>query len=141
MSAPIAYDDVPPRYITSAAINSINALLGISEDQYSQDWEFEISDSDRLPEYLDIYENKLTTEDERFAMMAVIIDAFERSDLDPNLWGRIRKHLQTEFALHQTTILYWCVVDEEVYDPEIGNWWTITPRMRDLWKECRSKRG
>lgn len=131
-------EDVPGRWPTAAAIKKINSLLGVSENQYSQDWEFEISDGDRLIEYLDIYENKLTSEDERFALMSVIIDAFEHSDLDEAIWVRIRQHLKAEFEVHQYTIIYWCVTSEEFYDAEIQNWWSITPRMRDLWNECKA---
>lgn len=129
---------VPGRYPTAAAIRRINSLLGISEDQYGQDWEFEMSDASRLHEYLDIYENQLTNDDERFSLMAMIVDAYEHSDLDPDMWSRIRGHLKAEFHVHQYTVLYWCVMEEEFYDKEVGNWWDITPRMRELWNECRN---
>ncbi len=127
------YVSIPGRWSTAAAIKRVNSLLNIGEDQYSQDWEFEISDSTRLAEYLDIYENELTNKDERFALMSVIIDAFESYGLDEDLWSKIRVHLKAESALHQYTIVYWCCLDEEILD----NCWRVTPWMRQLWEECK----
>jgi hypothetical protein len=125
----------PERWPAPAAMQYINSLLQISVKHDSQDWEFEISDPDRLSEYLTIYENNLRNEDDRFALMSVIIDAFEHSSRSSEMWNRIRKHLKDEFGVHQYTIYYWCVVGEN----DLENYWEITPWMRELWDECRGK--
>ena len=128
--------EVQGRWPTAAAIKRINSLLSISENQYSQDWEFEISDPERLCEYLDAYEHKLYNDDEKFALMSVIIDAFEYRGLDEETWSRIRQHLKTDFALHEYTIHYWCCMDAE--DADLSECWNILPWMRELWNECKS---
>jgi len=124
---------VPWRFITEEAIQRLNARLNIREDQYSQDWEFEVSESNRLPEYLDIYENELTDEDDKFALMWLIIQAVDGPDMDEAMWSRVREHLKADFSLHQWTVCYWCNLDEE----DLEHCFDITPRLRELWHECR----
>jgi hypothetical protein len=85
-----------------------------------QDWELEVTDGARVEEFLDAYEGEPLNDDERFALMALIIasydDWLEEGNEAPALRERLRRHLLGRFDLHGYTVQYWSLADED--DPE-----------------------
>ena len=92
---------IVPGYPTGPAINSF-------------------ADGTRVEEFLNAYEAQPLNDDERFALMALIIasydDWLEEGNEDPALLERLRRHLLERFDLHGYTVQYWSFPDED--DPE-----------------------
>ena len=125
---------VPYRFATGAAISRLDAEFGFSPDQYSQDWEIEVADGRRLLEFVDAYSALSLDDDERFALMALIVasadDALEFHRLDGQLWNRVHDLLVADSPIHAHTIHYWCCPNAAGED----ECFTLSPRMRDVWR-------
>jgi hypothetical protein len=102
-----------------------------------QDWEHECADANRLAEFLTLYELGGLSDDDRFALMALIISSFDHwlreGGTDDAVSQRIRRHLLANFNLHEWTIHYWCLSDES--DPD--NVFHATPFMREIWRSSK----
>lgn len=124
---------VVDRYPTAAAIERLDSILGFSPNNYSQDWDIELSDGTRLLEFVDLYDLGRLDEDERFTLMTLIVasadHALNSHGLDGELWDRIHNLLVKDAEIHADTVHYWCCAaatcDDECF--------TLTPRMRDVW--------
>lgn len=127
---------VADRFTTAAAIKRLNSLLGLPADPYRQDWEIEVSDGARLPEFVDHYDQCPLNDDERFALMSLIVasahDALDSQALDASLWDRIHNLLVRDADLHAYTIHYWCCSDASCDD----ECFTLTSRMRAVWRSA-----
>ncbi|QDV42049.1 hypothetical protein Enr13x_18920 [Stieleria neptunia] len=68
---------VPPepkdRFVVPNARKWLDGVFGFSADAYMQDWEIELSDGQRLREFVEAYDTLSLNEDERFALMALIV--------------------------------------------------------------------
>lgn len=120
-----------PRYATEYAMNKIAELLDIQRDITMQDWTYEIADSAKIDLYWTIYQS-LQTEDERFTMMEILIqatDELEEKEFD-KYWAKLKDCLLQEWQLHQFTIYYWCCFDVE----DLEDCFFITEVMRKLWQ-------
>ncbi|MFG0267643.1 MAG: hypothetical protein ACF8AM_21195 [Rhodopirellula sp. JB055] len=95
-----------------------------------QDWEWEIADSSRIDEYLNIYLDDESTSDERFTLMETIIQAFAElpGDLssDPR-WSVVLRVLDNKIDLHAYSVWYWADTDDD-WDGTCP----VTPFMRKL---------
>lgn len=105
---------IQPRFPTAAAIDRLTALLRLPPG--GQDWEIEIADELRVGEFLNAYEAGGLNEDERFALMELIIASYDDllrggGDADRRTWARLRRHLLGEFGLHAYTVQYWSLPD------------------------------
>ena len=134
MEEMMATEDVPYRGPTRDSIDYFDVLLQIDKNSYGQDWEIEISDPNRLVEFPEVYKNKSRNEEDRCTLMTLIVSSFEDSMVDETneeMWNTIRRHLLTEFQLHQYTIHYWCCAEET----DAKNVFRVTPLMRSVWNE------
>ncbi|EMI24853.1 hypothetical protein RESH_04570 [Rhodopirellula europaea SH398] len=124
---------MPERWIGTSECARLNALLSISTDAQCQDWQYIASDGLRLAEFVAAYHLPQLNDDDRFALMALIVssahDALDRGILNAELWSDIQCLLVTDATLHAHTILYWCVADATCDD----EMFTLTPRMRAVW--------
>lgn len=122
------------RFITSESVRRLNARLCIAENPFSQDWEIENSDSGRIEEFLTLYEQLDLNDDDRFALMALIVASFDDCLLEDkatdSVKKRVREYLVRDWKLHNSTIHYWCVEGES--DPEFM--FRTTAFMRDVWR-------
>lgn len=98
-----------------------------------QDWELACADAGRLEDFLNAYERRDLVEDDRFALMALIVSSFDDwladGGTDDAMVARIRQHLVAEFNLHRWTIRYWSLLDGE----DAADAFHATPFMRELW--------
>src|SRR5438876_493 len=100
---------IQPRYPTAAAIERLTEMLHLPPG--GQDWEIETADAARVGEFLDAYEAGGLDDDERFALMAMIVASYddrlsESRPRDYLPWQRIRRHLWERFDLHGFTVQY-----------------------------------
>ncbi|MCD6051245.1 MAG: hypothetical protein K0Q55_2648 [Verrucomicrobia bacterium] len=126
------------RNITGASIAKLTSLLRLPRDPFMQDWAVQCADAQRVEEFLQLYEQGGDlTEDDRFALMALIVASFDDWLWDQpgenRLSPRLRQHLASGFHLHQTTVHYWSLLDE----PDPANAFQVTPLMREIWQQAR----
>jgi len=130
-------EEFEPRWITGESIARLSAKLRLPVDPLMQDWDIESADPRRLGEFLDLYETEPLPEDDKFALMALIVASFDDwlgdGGTDGTVVARIREHLDREFALHEATVHYWCLFDE----PDPAECFIVTPFLREIWARFR----
>ena len=123
------------RWVTSQSSDKLSALLGITRLDTEQDWKFVHADALRVEEFMEMYGHSDFNEDDRFALMALIVASFDEwlgaNHLSEEVMQRIQQLVIADHALHEFTVHYWCVWDEP--DPE--NFFRATPFMRTIWKK------
>jgi hypothetical protein len=122
-----------PRYVTKKAISSLIEKLNLpSPSEYEQDWEYVVSNPERIDEFIDFYKNNSLSDEEKFALMIIIIssynDLLENEKNNKNQWDRINCYLLEDYDIHLNTILYWSVLEVD----DIKECFSITPFMRKL---------
>jgi hypothetical protein len=126
-------DQIPNRYVMPDACVRLDAEFSFPPLSDPQDWEIELSDGSRLLEFVDAYSALELNDDERFALMALIVasaeDAIDHSTWSDQLWSRIHDLLLANFDLHAATIRYWCC-PQATHPDQL---FSITPRIRDIW--------
>ena len=95
------------RFATRAAHDRLDALFAFPHDPYRQDWEIELSDGSRLEEFFIAYESQELTEDERFALMALVVasahDALDFHNLTDGQWQIVHELLVRDSHIHTFT--------------------------------------
>jgi hypothetical protein len=128
---------IEERWVTGDSVARLTFMLGLPSHPYMQDWEYECADSNRLREFLDLYEGGGLSDDDQFALMALVVSSFDDwlggGNADNIVLHRIRRHLLADFSLHERTIHYWCLLDEA----DLDNVFHVTPFMREIWSHRR----
>ena len=133
------------RYPTKAGREALASRLGLSIDPYSQDWEWEIADADRFPEFLDAYRGDELSDDEQFSLMEILVQCVEDkcgwempADQVEELpeWRTVSALLRANPRLHASTIHYWSL---SYYEGKAG--FRVTEAMRRLCAEVQSSLG
>lgn len=124
------------RYTTKETIESLCRKLKLPKPhEYSQDWEDEVMDSQRIEEFIECYQKQTMNKDEKFTLMVIIInscdDALSNGSLDMESWRKVRVLLLNDRDIHKETIDYWSA--EEIEDVE--DCFAITPLIREIKKE------
>ncbi|BFT70082.1 hypothetical protein [Paenibacillus sp. P36] len=119
-----------PKYVTREAIESLVKKLSLPKlEPFTQDWEYEVADDTRIDEFLSCYESLTLNEEEKFALMIVIIgslnDAIEKEDVSDSIMRKAKELLLKDIAIHTNTILYWSLESEDLEDC-----FAITPFIR-----------
>ena len=126
----------PVRHPTTAAIERLDSIFGFSPDAYSQDWDVELADGERLAEFVSTYSTVALDDDERFTLMTLIVasahDALDFHEMGEAEWRPIHDLLIANFSLHACTIYYWCCVDATCMD----ECFTLSPLMRAAWNDA-----
>lgn len=125
--------NIYPKYVTKEAIEGLVKKIKLPmSDRYSQDWEYEVSDSSRVAEFLYSYENIILNKEEKFALMIIIIssynDAIVEEKTEESIAERIKYHLLNDTDIHKNTIYYWAMLDED----DLENCHAITSFMREV---------
>lgn len=118
--------------IQPTAIEYLNQLLHLPVSGKEQDWDIELSDITRLDEFLDILDHQLLIDDQKYALMALIIASYDNFDQvnssDDPYKERIRQHLQKNLSLYEDLLNYWAVPEED--NPEY--YFNISPFIRTI---------
>ncbi|MED1919058.1 hypothetical protein [Brevibacillus sp. DP1.3A] len=126
-------ENINPKYVTRSAIEGLVKKIKLpAPKEFSQDWEYEVSDSSRVADFLFAYENFNLDIEEKFALMIVIISSYEDAmieEKDEESWGSsIRNHLLKDIRIHKNTIDYWAMLDED----DMENCFFVTPFIREI---------
>ena len=87
--------------------------LNLKFDENMQDWEYEISDPNRIAEFIAEYDNVNSSETEKESLMEIILDSLndmerknENNDFEKYL-DSVLLRLKKNFKIHRGTIEYW----------------------------------
>jgi hypothetical protein len=111
------------------SLEKLERLLNLPAGGYEQDWDVELADGTRIAEFLLAYEHPSMTDDDKFALMALIVASVEQrmhAGVAVEQWREVESLLVRDFSLHRPTIDYWSRVEAE--DPE--EWFAVTPYAR-----------
>ncbi|HEX8016476.1 MAG TPA: hypothetical protein VF465_14700 [Flavobacterium sp.] len=122
------------RFVTQKAIEELTRDLNFVFDlENYQDWEFIVGKSENIEKYIKHYNFEID-DDNKFALMEIIIQAIEEQETDNDFvkYSEIVQELLSEnFQLHEHSIFYWSCFDNE----NLEDCWRITPLMRSLWEK------
>lgn len=126
-------DELYPEYVTKEAIEGLIKKLNLPKpDMYSQDWEYEVTDSSRVAEFMDFYGNNTLNKEEKFALMKIIISSYDEALTEEmaneKIASQIKSYLILDVYIHRNTISYWALLDEV----DIEDCFAITPLMREV---------
>jgi hypothetical protein len=95
-----------------------------------QEWEWDFADSDRIEEFIEIYNLGICTDDQKVALMSLIVESYNdyifKYGNHSEIWKTISKELLKNHETHQYTINEWLISDAQ---SEVGN------LVRELFKE------
>ena len=126
--------------VTMKAINSLVKGLNLPEPgEFTQDWEYEVSDPERIKEFIEYYMRKELTTDEKYTLMMMIIsscdDAIIYGLFDEQLWKKVVKILLEDQKIHEETISYWASDEEK----DIEDCFAITPLIREVLEKIKKQ--
>ena len=126
------------RHATNEAQKSIAGKFGIYWDDQMQDWDLVMADPSWIPQLLNAYLKGNFTDDEKFAIMELMIASFDDLVASEVLttnehWHSCKSILRTEYWLHISTILYWSVPDKQDLDEAFP----ISKYIRPIWDEVK----
>ncbi|MBY8825113.1 hypothetical protein [Sphingomonas colocasiae] len=125
------------RFPTRAAIDALAIRFELPNHHAMQDWDYEVADPERIDAFISGYRSGELDEDERFALMRIILQSFEDLGCDISLdprWTVVSDLLEADIPLHAHSIWYWSC--PETADPE--EQWMITPVIRPIWDRHRT---
>jgi hypothetical protein len=126
------------RFPTTQSISSLSKRFNFPNTQDMQDWEWEVSDPNRIDEFIRAYISGELDDDERFTIMETIIQSFEDigKPLNKNQqWLNVLSLIDKNLYLHIYTVWYWA--DEETEN--IQEQWQVTSYLRKILNENRDK--
>jgi hypothetical protein len=129
-------DDCPEELVRYSSPTSVKKLAGMFQlVDVTQDWDILAADHARLAEFLDAYDDPRLDEDDRFALMELIIASLAEArqhgaDIGGS-WQRAEAFLRRDWRLHAATLAYWARGD----DPDPERQFAITPEIRSVWRE------
>lgn len=107
-------------------------LFGYEIGKHDQDWTYTIVEAERIDEYIQAYDTKITNDDTKFSLMEMIIQSLTEQDdekLINEKWKQVEPILNKDFDLHKYTVYYWCCWD----NGDIDDCWRVTPLIREFW--------
>jgi hypothetical protein len=144
--------EIPDRWVTTAARGALARRFNLPYDPFSQGrawevadpsrfdefltayWAWEVADPSRFDEFLTAYVADPLDEDERFALMEILIQCIEDMDL-PSVesspqWNSVAGLLRAHAGLHASSVRYWsCLGDHDLEDC-----FRVTGPMRAVWE-------
>jgi hypothetical protein len=147
--------EIPDRWVTTAARRALARRFNLPYDPFSQGrawevtdpsgfdeflsayWAWEVADPSRFGEFLSAYVADPLDEDERFALMEILIQCVEDMDL-PSIesspqWHSVADLLRDHAELHASSVRYWSCL--EVHD--VDDCFRVTGPMRAVWEVVR----
>ena len=119
------------RCATAAARQRLAALLRLPNAPGMQDWEWEVADAERIEEFLSLYEAGGLGEDERFALVEILIQSFEDSSRDlpgDPAWKRLLALLERNLDVHRYSVWHWSAVESAAQE----DMWRVSRFLRPL---------
>lgn len=108
-------------YISKETIKKLSDELGLNNiDKYTQDWEYEATDSSRIMEFISYYLSNVLTENEKYGLMRLIMESYNDyyNDYASNSEFEvlISNILINEYSVHKKIIEDWACEGDELED-------------------------
>ena len=118
------------------ARQSLAVRFGLPYHDGIQDWEYEVADATRFPEFLQAYRHASLSDPERASLMEMLVQCVEdRLRIGPEQppeslpeWQAIAGLLRQQASLHAATIDYWSCLEE----PDLSLCFAVSAPMRSL---------
>ncbi|MBJ2173062.1 hypothetical protein JBL43_02355 [Aureibaculum sp. A20] len=85
--------------------------LNLEFDENMQDWEWEISDSNRIAEFITEYDNRNSSQAEKETLMEIILDSLNDMKKTDSVFEKhlnsVLLRLKKNSEIHKGTIKYW----------------------------------
>lgn len=112
-------------------IKQISKELSLPFTGIEQDWDIEISDPNRIDDFLNFYSKIDLSSDEKFAVMSLIVASYEEFLNENTLniddrWSKIKLILESEVDIFIDLINYWSLSNE------VDDLFKVTPLIRDI---------
>jgi hypothetical protein len=121
-----------PEFRCSGNWQELADLFGYEIGPNDQDWTYTIVEPERIDEYIQAYDTKITNDDTKFSLMEMIFQSLTEQENEKLLnekWKQIESILTHDFELHKYTIYYWCCWGND----NINDCWEVTPLVREFW--------
>jgi hypothetical protein len=119
------------RFPTKEAMRSLDDKLNLPSRGDEQDWDIELADAERVSEFLDFYETNELTEEEKYALVCLMLgsydEALRRGIAAENEWEKLKSILVNDARGFRFIIEYWSLPD--VPGDDVFN---LTRLMREL---------
>ena len=103
-------------------------------DKYEQDWEYCVSDKERVKEFIEFYIATPLNDYDKRSLMMIILDSCNDRGWDRSLnritWRAVRKLIEPDLLFYKDEIVYWSSMGYS--DSEMDDAWAIAPEMRVL---------
>jgi hypothetical protein len=118
--------------IKNEVIKYLNKFLNLPASGHEQDWAVEMGDPNRVQEFIEVYKTGDFTNEQRFALVSLILASYEellyREDDGGTLWKDIRQIILVNKELFKDILNHWGLENEAKQE----NWFKITPLIRDI---------
>lgn len=99
-------------FITKEVADFLNVKLALPAKGDEQDWDIELANKDRVKEFTDYLNTAILTNEQKFALMSLIVASYEdllvsKNKLYTPFWHKIGHILNSEKHLYQPIIDYW----------------------------------
>ena len=114
-------------------IERMSKELSLPFTGVEQDWDIEMANSKRIGSFLEFYTQNDLSNDEKIAIMALIIASYDdflnENDLEIDTkWNEIKKILGSEKIIFNELVNYWSLNNEE----DKSNLFRITPLIKSI---------
>lgn len=120
--------EYPSRKTIERLSNDLNLK---NTDAFTQDWECEVVDVEKISEYLLYYKTSSLNRNEKITLIRLILEAYNDYiclEKEEDLYGKeIENILNNDYSVHEDTIKYWACENEE-----LENCFAITPFIRRI---------
>ncbi|MDR2878749.1 MAG: hypothetical protein LBV03_02415 [Fusobacteriales bacterium] len=118
--------------VTRKAIDRLSKELDLPKpDKFSQDWQYEVADLNRLEEFVSFYLKNKLNKNEKFTLMNIILesanDCMQNESLNCKTWKKIEEILTYDREINIKILEYWACEDDEIEDC-----FYITPLVRKI---------
>lgn len=106
---------------------------------HCQDWELEVSDSNRIFEFIDYFDTHSLKDFEKYFLIYVILESYNdylSFNKNQNIETKIREYLKDNFEICKDIIEEYCCNDD---GENLEDCFLITPLIRDINEEYYGK--
>ena len=108
------------RFPTTAGRINLSKRFDLPYESWMQDWEWEVADAARIPEFLAVLSGEPLRDDERISLAEMLLESFDEHLVSTGKhhgdWGRFADVILSRSDLHLDTLKYWACDGSEQAD-------------------------
>ncbi|MCG8668043.1 MAG: hypothetical protein MI867_01415 [Pseudomonadales bacterium] len=115
--------------------------LNVPLHEDMQDWEYEVADENRIPEYLSLYNSSGCSLENKRLLMEMIVqsleDKMQKQGFIYRQWPEIKSLIERNYGIHKETVIYWSCIDE--FTPGYYSWSVSREMKKVYWRKSANK--